>query len=71
MNEEKKKYEVYITQHYKPISVMANSSEEAEDLVQNHYTWGEPSSVEVLAVGIYESKPTEINPKNKNWSKKL
>ncbi len=71
MNDEKKKYEVYITQHYKPISVMANSNEEAESLVQNHYTWGEPSRVEIMAVGIYESKPTETNIKNKNWSKQL
>jgi len=69
MNEEKKKYEVYITQHYKPISVMANSNEEAETLVQNHFTWGEPNRVEIMAVGIYESKPTETNLKNKQWGK--
>ena len=69
MNEEKKKYEVYISQHYKPISVMANSNEEAETLVQNHFTLGEPNRVEIMAVGIYESKPTETNLKKKQWGK--
>jgi hypothetical protein len=39
--------------------------------VQNHFTWGEPNRVEIMAVGIYESKPTETNIKNKNWSKQL
>jgi len=48
-NYEKTRYTVYIRQHYKPIPVMANSKEEAKDLVQNHYTWGEPIDVEIVA----------------------
>ena len=66
-----KKYKVYITQHYEPIEVMADNPEQAEEKVQNDYVWGEPTDVELLAVGIYDSKPTEINTKDKQWSKKL
>tara|TARA_R100001510_G_C7622408_1_gene182995 strand:- start:565 stop:768 length:204 start_codon:yes stop_codon:yes gene_type:complete len=66
-----KKYKVYITQSYEPIEVIADSPEQAEEKVQNDHVWGEPTDVELLAVGIYDSKPTEINTKDKQWSKKL
>jgi len=54
---EKKNYTVYITKHYKPISVMACSKEDAEQIVQEHHAWGEATDVNVLAVGKSESKP--------------
>ena len=43
--DEKQRYTVYIRQHL----VMANSEEEAEQIVQEHHTWGEPIDVEIVA----------------------
>ena len=57
---EKQNYTVYITAHYKPISVMACSKEDAEKTVQEHYVWGEPSDIDILAVGKFESNPVKI-----------
>jgi|TARA_R110000787_G_scaffold13904_1_gene43190 hypothetical protein len=47
--DEKQRYTVYIRQHLEPISVMANSEEEAEQIVQEHHTWGKPIDVEIVA----------------------
>ena len=50
----KKQYKVYIHQHYKPITIRANSKEDAEHEVRNNYVWGEPIDVNILAVGKFE-----------------
>lgn len=49
MNYEKHEYVVHIQQTYKPINVIANNKEEAEYIVQNHYAWGEPMEVLIVA----------------------
>tara|TARA_R100000963_G_C4614887_1_gene84120 strand:+ start:335 stop:535 length:201 start_codon:yes stop_codon:yes gene_type:complete len=43
MSRDNKQYKVFITQHYKPIIIQANSEKEAEYEVRNNYVWGEPS----------------------------
>ena len=45
---EKKSYTVYI---------MACSKEDAEYIAQEHHVWGEPSDIDVLAIGKFESNP--------------
>ena len=42
MNKDNKQYKVFITQSYKPITIRANSKEDAECEVRNNYVWGEP-----------------------------
>ena len=54
---EKRSYTVYITANYKPISVMACSKEEADHIAQEPPVWGEPSDIDVLAIGKFESNP--------------
>ena len=61
---EKKNYTVYITKHYKPISVMACSKEDAEQIVQEHHVWGESTDVDILAVGKFESNPVATKTRN-------
>jgi len=46
---EKQRYTVYIRQHYEPISIMACSREDAEHQVAEHFVWGEPIDVEIVA----------------------
>jgi len=46
---EKQRYTVYIRQHYEPISIMACSREDAEHQVAEHFLWGEPIDVEIVA----------------------
>tara|TARA_R110002126_G_scaffold219164_1_gene364716 strand:+ start:1245 stop:1436 length:192 start_codon:yes stop_codon:yes gene_type:complete len=46
---EKQRYTVYIRQHYEPISIMACSKEDAEHQVAEHFVWGEPIDVEIVA----------------------
>ena len=46
---EKQRYTVYIRQHYEPISIMACSREDAEHQVAEHFSWGEPIDVEIVA----------------------
>ena len=66
---EKQNYTVYITANYKPISVMACSKEEAEHIVQEHHVWGEPSDIDVLAIGKFESNPvaTKTRKQENKW----
>jgi len=66
---EKRSYTVYITANYKPISVMACSKEDAEKIVQEHHVWGEPSDVDILAVGKFESNPvaTQTRKQENKW----
>ena len=66
---EKQNYTVYITANYKPISVMACSKEEAEQIAQEHHVWGEPSDIDVLAIGKFESNPvtTKTRKQENKW----
>jgi len=66
---EKQNYTVYITANYKPISVMACSKEEAEHIAQEHHVWGEPSDIDVLAIGKFESNPvtTKTRKQENKW----
>tara|TARA_R100000231_G_C5287876_1_gene153696 strand:- start:559 stop:774 length:216 start_codon:yes stop_codon:yes gene_type:complete len=66
---EKQNYTVYITAHYKPISVMACSKEDAEKTVQEHHVWGEPSDIDILAVGKFEPSPvaTQTRKQTNKW----
>lgn len=66
---EKRSYTVYITANYKPISVMACSKEDAEYIAQEHHVWGEPSDIDVLAVGKFESNPvaTQTRKQENKW----
>ena len=50
MNKGNKQYKVFITQSYKPITIRANSKEDAEHEVRNNYVWGEPSKCMVEAL---------------------
>jgi len=66
---EKQNYTVYITANYKPISVMACSKEEAEHIAQEHHVWGEPSDIDILAIGKFESNPvtTKTRKQENKW----
>jgi len=44
-----KKFIVFIKQHYEPKIVEATDRDEAEWVVQNNMSWGEPIDVEITA----------------------
>ncbi len=54
-----KEYKVFITQHYEPVVIKANSVEEAEHEVRNNYVWGEPIDADILAIGVFETNPVD------------
>ena len=58
-------YKVYITQHYEPIIIKAESSEKAEQEVRENYVWGEPIEADILAVGTFQSQPVNGEVRNK------
>ena len=58
MNKDKQ-YKVFISHNYKPITIQANSKEEAEHEVRNNYVWGEPTKCMIKAYEDNES--TGIN----------
>ena len=43
---------------------MACSKEDAEKIVQEHHVWGEPSDIDILAVGKFESNPVDTKTRN-------
>ena len=49
--------------------IMACSKEDAEKIVQEHHVWGEPSDVDILAVGKFESNPvaTQTRKQENKW----
>ena len=64
-----KEYTVYVTKHYKPITIEADSHENAEKYANSCLDLIDVQEINALAVGKYESRPVEDtvvrNSKNK------
>jgi len=64
-----KEYTVYVTKHYKPITIEADSQENAEKYAKSCIDLIDVQEIKVLAVGQYDSQPVEDievrNSKNK------
>ena len=64
-----KKYTVYITNHLEPVTIEADSQENAEQYARSCIDLIDVQEIKVLAVGQYDSKPVEDievrNSKNK------
>tara|TARA_X000001036_G_scaffold68956_1_gene60137 strand:+ start:909 stop:1118 length:210 start_codon:yes stop_codon:yes gene_type:complete len=64
-----KKYTVYITKHLEPVTIEADSQENAEQYARSCIDLIDVQEIKVLAVGQYDSQPVEDievrNSKNK------
>ena len=65
-----KEYTVYVTKHYKPITIEADSQENAEKYAKSCIDLLDLQEVNALAVGKYQSKPvedTEVRNSKNKW----
>ena len=64
-----KKYTVYITKHLEPVTIEAETQEEAEKYAKSCIDLIDVQEIKVLAVGQYDSQPVKNlevrNSKNK------
>ena len=64
-----KKYTVYITKHLEPVTIEAETQEEAEKYAKSWIDLIDVQEIKVLAVGQYDSQPVKNlevrNTKNK------
>jgi hypothetical protein len=64
-----KKYTVYITKHLEPVTIEAETQEEAEKYAKSCIDLIDVQEIKVLAVGQYDSQPVKNlevrNTKNK------